>query len=115
MFALLTLGSNPTSIALGMAGIVFVALVGWRVQASIDSERIRHRGLFAYHDFEWARVRSVTCAISLPYPQNRFHGGLGVRTSDARFFINPYYFGSSFSKAFFTEVHRRRLIRSARQ
>jgi hypothetical protein len=106
---------SPPLVGLGAVPLAYLFLIGRRLSAYLDDERIRYHGWLRTAEAEWRHIASVTPADGLPYPRSRYYGpsSYEVKTAVGRFVVNLLYFPPEFARAFIDVAKRHNLMRHA--
>ncbi len=93
---------QPVLIVIGLGIFLYLLMIGLRLYVELFPDRLVYQGWFNKTEIRFVEVLSVRRAHDLNWPKNRIYGPLTyeIRTSATRFFINPLYFGSDFSRRF---------------
>jgi hypothetical protein len=102
-------------IVAGVLPLAYLYMIGRRLTAYIDDNRIRYQSWLNASEARWEHVVSVTRGMDLPYPRNRYYGpsSYEVRTNTSRFMVNLLYFPPDFARAFIDTAKRHGVMRRA--
>jgi hypothetical protein len=102
-------------IVAGVLPLAYLYMIGRRLTAYIDDNRIRYQSWLNASEAKLEHVVSVTRGVDLPYPRNRYFGpsSYEVRTNTGRFMVNLLYFSQDFARAFTDTAKRRGVMRRA--
>jgi hypothetical protein len=103
---------SPALILAGTAPLAYLYMIGHRLSAHLDEERIACRGWITASEARWDEVVSVTRLSDLSSPRRLYYGPqcYEVQTEETEFIVNLLYFPPAFRSAFTGAVKQRRLL-----